>query len=112
MFKDHKSAKELADMVIAEARNSGKCPNLTGGTVRATGHPGDWIFTPAPSGAGVSNDCRLELIEIEMGIQKRGFCLQYHPFLRALGSAERVPRASLAGSGYWRGALRAEVHQW
>lgn len=76
VFTDLKSAKELADMVITEARNSGKCPNLTGGIVRATGDPGDWIFTPAPPGAGVSNDCRLKLIEIEMRIKKRGFCLQ------------------------------------
>lgn len=76
MFTDLKSPKDLADMVIAEAQIYGKCANLTGGTVRATGHPGDWIFTPAWSGAGVSNDCRLALIEIEISIKKRGFGLK------------------------------------
>ena len=76
MFTDLKSAKELADMVIAESRSSGKCANLTGGTVRATGDPGEWIFTPAWSGASVSHDCRLELLEIEMSIKKRGFGLK------------------------------------
>jgi hypothetical protein len=76
VFTDLKSAKELADMVIAEAQSSGKCPNLTGGTVRATGDPGDWIFTPASSGAAVSNDCRLELIEIEGRTKQRGLGLK------------------------------------
>jgi hypothetical protein len=76
VFTDLKSPKDLADMVIAEARSSGKCANLTGGTVRGTGDPGDWIFTPAWSGAAVSNDCRLYLIEIEMSIKKCGFGLK------------------------------------
>jgi hypothetical protein len=31
LFTQLKSPKELADMVIAEAQNNGKCANLTGG---------------------------------------------------------------------------------
>jgi hypothetical protein len=76
MFTEHKSAKELADLVIAEARKSNKCSNLTGGIVREVGHPGDWTFTPAWSGSGVSDDCRLELTDIEIHIKKRGIGLK------------------------------------
>jgi len=43
---------EFADQ---EPADHAQCPNLTGGSVRAVGHPGDWTFTPAWSGARVSD---------------------------------------------------------
>jgi hypothetical protein len=76
VFTELKCAKELADLMIAEAPRSGKCPNLNGGTVRATGHPGDWTFTPAWSGASVSDDCRLTLLEIEIRLKEKGLGLK------------------------------------
>lgn len=76
VFTQLKSAKELADLVLDEARKSGKFPNLTGGTVRAAGHPGDWTFTSAWSGSGVSDDCRNELTAIERRLKKLGFGLK------------------------------------
>jgi hypothetical protein len=76
VFTRLKSAKELADLVAGEARKTGKCPNLTGGTVRAVGHPGDWTFTSAWSGSGVSEDCRLELTAVEMRLKEQGFGLK------------------------------------
>jgi hypothetical protein len=86
VFTELKSAKDLADVVIAEVLRSGKCPNLTGGTVRAIGHPGDWAFTAAWSGAGMSDDCRLELTEIEIRIKKRGLGLTE----KSVGAAVRA----------------------
>jgi hypothetical protein len=76
VFPQQKFAKELADLVIDEARKTGKCSNLTGGTVRAVGHPGDWTFTPAWSGSGVSDDCRNEVAAIEIRLKQQGFGLK------------------------------------
>jgi hypothetical protein len=76
VFTQLKPAKELAHLVIDEAQTTSKCPNLTGGTVRAVGHPGDWTFTPQWSGAAVSDDCRNELTAIELRLKQRGFGLK------------------------------------
>jgi hypothetical protein len=76
MFTQMKPATELADLVVAEARRTGKCSNLTGGTVRANGHPGDWKFSSAWTGSGVSDDCRNELTAIETRLKQRGFGLK------------------------------------
>jgi hypothetical protein len=76
MFLQLRSAKELADLVIDEARKSGKCSNLTGGTVRASGHPGDWQFASSGwTGPSVSEACRLELTAIEIRLKKQGLGL-------------------------------------
>jgi hypothetical protein len=47
VYTQFRSAKELADLVMEEARKSGKCQNLLSGTVRRIGHPGDWTFSTA-----------------------------------------------------------------
>ena len=76
MYTQFRSAKELADLVMEEARKSGKCQNLLSGTVRRIGHPGDWTFSTAWSGAAVSDDCRNELTAIEIRVKERGFGLK------------------------------------
>jgi hypothetical protein len=76
MFTQMKSAIELADLVVDAAQRTVKCSNLTGGVARANGHPGDWKFSPAWTGSGVSDVCLNEVTAIETLLKQQGFGLR------------------------------------
>jgi hypothetical protein len=61
---EEKTDEQIKSIVLGEVRKSSKCESLSGGTVIADGHPGDWIFLAEWSGAGLSEDCRNEIAAI------------------------------------------------
>jgi hypothetical protein len=76
-FTQFKSAKEIAERVMAEARKTDKCGKLTGVTIQPAGHPGDWtIDSRGWTGAGTPADCVNELTEIARRLKEQGIGLQ------------------------------------
>ena len=77
MFTQLKSAKELAALVMNEARKTNKCAKLTGVTIRPAGHPKDWtIYSREWTGSGTSDDCVNEMTTIERRLKEQGFGLK------------------------------------
>jgi hypothetical protein len=77
MFREFKSAKELADLVMTEARKIDKCAKLTGVRIKPSAFTGDWtIHTRYWTGSGSSlKNCVNELCEIEKRLKEQGFGL-------------------------------------
>jgi hypothetical protein len=75
MFREFKSAKELADLVMTEARKIEKCAKLTGVRIKSSALTGDWtIHTRYWKGSGSSlESCVNELREIEKRLKEQGF---------------------------------------